>query len=231
MNKLGTCFSSRSFLITHHAGVRNTPESQTADGFETQFGVNHLAHFLLFQLLLPTLLSSSTPAFQSRVINVTSGAHARSSINFGNPNLNGIYDPRLAYSQSKTANILMANQIERLYGAKGVHGLSVHPGAILTNLQRYDYPSEEERRKRLESDPVLVKVLKSPEQGAATQVWAAVAPVWEGKGGKYLEDCREGFEADEPSLLKGGYKSFVFDEEAEERLWQVSCEMIGVESH
>ncbi|KAI0412478.1 putative short-chain dehydrogenase [Xylaria grammica] len=214
-------------VLINNAGVRNTPESQTEDGFETQFGVNHLAHFLIFQLLQPVLLASSTPPFHSRVINVTSGAHRGSQIHFGNPNLDGAYAPRLAYSQSKTANILMANQIERLYGSLGIHGLSVHPGCIITNLQKHDLRTEEERDSFLRNNPVLQKVLKSTAQGAATQVWAAVAKVWEGEGAVYLEDCRKGHECEEPDLLNGGYKAFAFDQEAEEKLWDLSCQLVG----
>ncbi|KAI0860540.1 putative short-chain dehydrogenase [Xylaria cubensis] len=214
-------------VLINNAGVRNTPEGQTIDGFETQFGVNHLAHFLLFQLLQPTLLASSTPSFNSRVINVSSGAHKGSKINFDNPNLKGIYNPRLAYSQSKTANILMANQIERLYGPLGIHGLSVHPGCIVTNLQKHDLRTPEERDNYLRSNPVLQKVLKNTAQGAATQVWAAVSKVWEGQGAVYLEECRKGHESDEPDLLNGGYKAFVFDKEAEEKLWDMSCQLVA----
>ena len=203
--------------------MRNTPEGTTQDGFETQFGTNHFGHFLLFQLLCPTLLASSSEKFASRVINVTSGAHRSSQIHFDNLSLKGIYDPKLAYAHSKTANILMANQIERMYGSRGLHALSVHPGGILTGLQKHDSPAY--IRQRL---PEVEMFLKSCEQGAATQVWAAVGKAWEGKGMKYLEDMKEGQEVEMPDLKNGGYKSFIFDEEAEKRLWEVSCEMVGV---
>ncbi|KAI3319688.1 putative short-chain dehydrogenase [Xylariaceae sp. AK1471] len=220
--------SQKLNVLVNNAGVRNTPGTRTVDGFETQFGVNHLAHFLLFQLLLPTLLSSSTPSFNSRVINVTSGSHKGSRINFDNPNFEGVYNPRTSYSHSKTANILMANQTERLYGALGVHGLSVHPGCISTNLQRYDLPTQKEKDDYLRGNPVLQKVLKSTSQGAATQVWAAIAKVWEGKGGVYLEDCRKGHQCEDPDIVNGGYKAYIFDEEAEGKLWDMSCLMVGI---
>ena len=169
------------------------------------------------------LLASAEKDFAARVVMVTSGAHRNSQMNFENLNLKGIYDPRLAYSQSKTANILMANQIERLYGSRGLHALSVHPGCILTGLQKHDDPAY--LRQRM---PELEKVLKSLEQGAATTVWAAVGKVWEGKGMKYLEDMREGHETETVSAITGGYRSFIFDEEAEKKLWDVSCEMVGM---
>lgn len=117
----------------------------------------------------------------------------------------------------------MANQIERLYGKAGLHALSVHPGGIRSRAQRYDDP--EQLAKRL---PELKQVLKTQPQGAATQVWAAVGGVWEGVGGKYLEDCREGVEVGEVSLFTGGYMAFAFDEEAEKKLWKVSCGMVDV---
>jgi len=133
------------------SGIRNPPEGKTIDGSETQFGTNHLGHFLLFLLLRPSLLASSTPALNSRVVNVSSGSQQRSPINFSNPNLRGIYTPKLGYAQSKTANILMANQISNLYSCSGLHGLSIQPGIIVSRAQRYDDPVETEK---------LVKVLE-----------------------------------------------------------------------
>ncbi|TAQ87415.1 hypothetical protein B7494_g4245 [Chlorociboria aeruginascens] len=212
-------------VLVNNAGCRNTPESTTKDGFETQFGTNHLGHFLLTYLLLPSLLRSSTPTFSSRVVNITSGSHRTTPMQFSNLNLlHGEYTPRKAYAQSKTANILHSNQIERLFGKKGVHGLAVSPGAILTGAQRWD-GDEATVRKRLDTDDVLRRILKSTDQGAATSVWGAVGKVWEGTGGVYLEDCREGMEREESSLETGGYKKFAFDEESEKKLWEISCQM------
>lgn len=146
-------------------------------------------------------------------------------MHFDNLNLEGIYTPRLGYAQSKTANILMANELNRRYSAKGVNATSASPGAIRTRAQRHDDPAELENML-----PMLEKVLKSPAQGAATQVWAAVGKVWEGKGGLYLEDCGVGRETqDETSMFRGGHAGFAFDEEAERKLWGVSCELVGVE--
>lgn len=116
----------------------NTPPSKTKDGFETQFGTNHLSHFLLFYLLKGLLLASSTSDFHSRVINVSSSGHRYAPLNFDNLNYEGGYNGWLAYGSSKTANIYMANQIERLYGEKGLHGYSLHPGSFQSpNLQKY----------------------------------------------------------------------------------------------
>jgi NAD(P)-dependent dehydrogenase (short-subunit alcohol dehydrogenase family) len=213
-------------VLVNNAGVMMTPEGRTQDGFETQFGVNHLAHFLLFQLLKPTLLASATPAFASRVINVSSSSHHDGPrIFFDNINLSGIYTPRLSYGQSKLANIHMANEIERRYGAQHLHAFSVMPGGIATGLGQF-LPQE-----LIESwlaDEEFMRAWKSPEQGAATQVWAAVGKELEGKGGAYLEDCRVASKAVEgnPNF---GYTEAAYDEGSEKKLWEASCEMVGVE--
>jgi NAD(P)-dependent dehydrogenase (short-subunit alcohol dehydrogenase family) len=160
-------------------------QGTTEDGFETQFGCNHLAHYLLFQLLKPTLIASSTPKFQSRVINVASVLHHYSTVHLDDLHLeahqssaegHGMWVP--VYGQSKTANIWMANEIERRYASLGVHGLSVHPGFIKTSILRH---LDAEIVSKFEA---YGPVLKSTEQGAATTVWAAVSPQWEGKGGR-----------------------------------------------
>jgi NAD(P)-dependent dehydrogenase (short-subunit alcohol dehydrogenase family) len=215
--------SKKLNILVNNAGIRNPPEGRTEDGFEIQFGTNHLGHFLLFQLLKDTLLSSSTPDFNSRVLNVSSGSHRRGPIHFDNLNLEGIYTPRLGYAQSKTANILMANEIERLYGKQGIHGLSISPGAIRSRAQRYDDPKELEAVL-----PKIKHILKDAGQGAATTVWGAVAKVLEGKGGLYLENCGEAGEAVGDDVSSGGYAAFAFDEKAERKLWEVCCEMVGV---
>lgn len=119
----------------------------------------------------------------------------------------------------------MANQIERLYGKEGVHALSVHPGGIRSGAQRHDDPAE--LAKLL---PGLLSILKTTSQGAATTVWAAVGKVWEGVGAKYLEDMREGHMAEKFDVVAGGYAPFVFDEEAEVKLWKLSEEMTGTRS-
>jgi len=214
--------SQKLNILINNAGVMHTPEGRTADGFETQFGTNHLAHFLLFQLLKPTLLASSTPSFHSRVVALSSSGHKASEIHFDNFNLeNGVYTPQIAYGQSKTANIYMANEIERRYGSKGLHGLSVHPGGIATGLQKH----WNEKQRAILSEPGTIPFMKSTEQGAATTVLAAVGAEFEGKGGVFLEDCGVAKEGSQ----HGGYASWAYDEEKEGRLWKESLKMIGLE--
>ncbi|ORY12373.1 hypothetical protein BCR34DRAFT_563994 [Clohesyomyces aquaticus] len=218
--------SSQLNILVNNAGIMMTPEGRTADGHELQFGTNHLAHFLLFQLLKPTLLSSATPDFGSRVVNVSSTGHRWGTIEFDNLKLEGIYDSSRAYGQSKLANIYMANEIERRYGSKNLHAFSLHPGGIWTGLQIH---VPEEAKAQWMSIPEVNNHMKSPEQGAATTVWAALDKELEGKGGLYLEDCH----VSEPvkgeyTPIDPGYEKYAYDEEKEGRLWKVSCELVGV---
>lgn len=202
------------------------PEGRTKDGFETQLGVNHLAHFLLFNLLKSTLLSSVTTEYNSRAIFLTSIAHRFAEPNFDNLFLEGAYNEWVAYGQSKTAPLWTSNEIDRRYGAKGLHAFGVHPGGIDTGLSRH---LTDEAKGDLFSDPVLKKLFKTPEQGAATTIWAATAKALEGKGGKYLEDCqisRAWTEAD--GQWGPGYAAWAYDAEKEGRLWKKSLELVGL---
>ncbi|KAH7080585.1 hypothetical protein BKA63DRAFT_506739 [Paraphoma chrysanthemicola] len=212
-------------ILINNAGVMATPEGTTADGFETQFGTNHLAHFLLFQLIRPALLASSSPDFHSRVVSVSSLGHRYFPPKMDNLMLKGEYDANHAYAHSKTANIWFANEIERRYGAQGLHAFSLHPGGIWTGLQVH-VPAEQ--MEGWKSVPAVDKIMKSPEQGAATTVWAAIAKVWECKGGRYLEDCQvsrpvaEGYQ-----VLDQGYEKWAYDPENEAKLWKLSNEWVG----
>ena len=125
-------------ILINNAGIMMLPDrTLTVDGFESQLGVNYLAHFVLFQCLKTTLLQSATAEFASRVICVSSSGHNTSGIHFDDLQLEapGAYKPNIAYGQSKTATIYMSNEIERRYGSKGIHSLSLHPGGIWTGLQ------------------------------------------------------------------------------------------------
>ncbi|KAB8437344.1 hypothetical protein FH972_025024 [Carpinus fangiana] len=214
-------------VLIANAGVMRTPEGVSKDGFETQFATNHLSHFLLFQLVKEALLKSTTPQFQSRVVTLSSSGHGYSPILFDNYDLKKLpdgYDPTKSYGQSKTANIYMANEIERRYGSKGLHALSVHPGAIVTGLAKHSAGMVE----RVSQIPDMRRRFKNPAQGAATTVWAAVAKEWEGKGGRYLEDCREAPPLyPQERMMPEGYNPHAYDEASEKRLWKESLIMVG----
>ena len=205
-----------------------TPEGKTEDGFETQFGTNHVAHFLLFQLLKPSLLSSSTPEFPSRVVSVASFGHRVGPVRFHDYNFEKeAYDPWLSYGQAKTANIYFANELERRYGSKGLHATSNHPGGISTGLQIHA-PGMEEAMKI----PEVAAYMKSTEQGAATSVYAALSEEWKNKGGRYMSDCQATgpFKGTDPMAVgDDGYATWAYDEAAEKRLWSESLKMVGLE--
>ena len=217
-------------ILINNAGVMATPEGKTKDGFETQFGTNHVAHFLLFQLVKDTLLASSTSDFPSRVVSVSSFGHRS-----GEPRLNdynfteaGSYNPWAGYGQAKTANIWFANEIERRYGSKGLHATSLHPGGIATGLQVH----VPEMMDAVAGNKQVENYMKSPEQGAATSVYAALSEEWKNKGGKYLSDCEEQApfaHAEDPMFVgDDGYAPWAYDEEKAKKLWSDSLKMVGM---
>lgn len=207
----------------------NTPEGRTKDGFELQFGTNHLSHFLLFYLLKDTLLETArSTTFDSRVVNVSSAGHRYSPVNLDNINFEGNYNGWLAYGSSKTANIYMTTQIERLYGAHGLHGFSVHPGAFVSpNLQKH---SQKEMKAVME-DKRAQAYLSSLEQACATTIYGAVSSELEGKGGLYLEGASVAVHPtpSEGDALEYGFSSWAFDEAKEKELWKLSKSWVGVE--
>ncbi|KAF4973198.1 hypothetical protein FSARC_450 [Fusarium sarcochroum] len=216
-------------ILVENAGIMAVPDLQfTKDGHELQFGTNHLSHFLLFELLKPALLKAVTPELNSRVVVLASSGHHSGGIN-DSDNYNfqkSDYNPFIAYAQSKTANIYMANELDRRYGSQGLHATSVHPGGILTALSRY---MADEQVQAVISSDAAKKSLKSPEQGAATSVWAAIGKHWENAGGKYLQDCEEApFCANPASHFGKGYVKHAYDPELEARLWEDSLKIVGL---
>jgi NAD(P)-dependent dehydrogenase (short-subunit alcohol dehydrogenase family) len=220
---------SKLNVLVANAGVMATPEGRTKDGWETQFGTNHLGHFLLFQLLKDTLLGSATPGFPSRVVAVSSVGHRASTINFDNVNLDGAYDQWTACGQAKTANIWFANEIDRRYGSKNLHTTSLHQGGIDSGLTVHVRESMAD----MIQDPAIQAYFKSAEQGAATSTYAALSDKWKSKGGNFLSDCVE----QEPftgnnwlSMNDGdGYATWTYDPAGEKKLWNFSLKAVGME--
>jgi NAD(P)-dependent dehydrogenase (short-subunit alcohol dehydrogenase family) len=219
-------------LLVNNAGVMACPLARTEQGFESQFGTNHLGHFLLTGLLLPALRAAA-PA---RVVCVSSSGHRFATVDLGDPNYERrAYDKWEPYGQAKTANIWHALELDRREQERGVRALAIHPGMIVTELGRH---LTEDDRKAL-----LARVLeaaksappgttaggsrwKSVEQGAATQVWAATAPELEGRGGLYLEDCHVA--GPSPSLAApAGYAPWAYDRDGARQLWSLSEQLVG----
>lgn len=221
--------------LVANAGVMATPFGKTVDGFEQQFATNHLSHFLLFNLLKHALLASATPEYPSRYVSVTSMAHMWGTVHVGDYNYDNTgYTPFDGYGQSKTANIWFANAIERKYGTQDLHATSVHPGGILEGSALSRHMSKEVFE-AMELDDKTKNTFKTPSQGAATQVYAAVGKEWAHKGGRYLAGLVEQKSKEETAKVEDmfdtaneGYAPWVYDEEGEERLWKDSLEMIGL---
>ncbi|KGO52845.1 Short-chain dehydrogenase/reductase SDR [Penicillium expansum] len=217
-------------ILINGAGVMGLQNhTLTEDGIEAQFAGNYLGFFLLFQLLKQALLASVTPELNSRVVVVSSSAHRAAATLPASDNYNfekGGYQHEMAYNNAKLAAVYLANTIERLYGAKGLHATSLHPGAINTDISRNMPP---EFLETIMINPYVVKILKSSEQGAATTVWAAVGKEWEEKGGKYLEDCKEADRGqDDGQVFGAGWVKQTYNSQEEDRLWKDSLKMVGL---
>ncbi|PSN68324.1 NAD(P)-binding protein [Corynespora cassiicola Philippines] len=220
--------SDRLNAIIANAGIMAVPEGKTVDGFELQFGTNHLGHFLLFQLLKDVLLSSATPEYPSRYVSVSSKATQWGTVRTHDYGFEKEpYNEWAAYGQSKTANVWMSNYIERKFGAQNLHSTSLHPGGIMTGLGAHLDMADFDT-------PELRACLKSPAQGAATQVYAAVGQEWTHKGGVYLSDCAPARSYEEmekeglPKDWNDGYASWSYNPEGEEQLWKDSLKFVGL---
>lgn len=215
----GTCFDG----IIANAGVMATPFGHTEDGFETQFGTNHLGHFLLINRLVPLLRS---PA---RVVLLSSLAHRFSDVDLDDPNFaDSKYDAGVAYARSKTATILFAVEFDRRHRDAGIRAMAVHPGAIMeTDLARHmdeaAFQAMMDNANNASGDNPLV--LKTIPQGAATSVWAAVVAPADRVGGVYCEDCSVAPVRDDEELV--GVRSYALDAERARKLWALSERMVG----
>ncbi len=207
-------------LLINNAGVMACPLMRTAQGFELQFGTNHIGHFLLTCLLVPAL-QAAAPA---RVVNLSSAGHRFSPIRFEDPNFeHSEYHKWEAYGQSKTANALFSVALDKRLQGAGVRVFAVHPGAIATELGRH--MTEEDMTFLQERAKGGGMTFKSVPQGAATSVWAATAAELADQGGLYLEDCQVAGPSAPDAV--GGVESFAVDPDAAERLWQLSEELVG----
>jgi NAD(P)-dependent dehydrogenase (short-subunit alcohol dehydrogenase family) len=204
-------------LVIANAGVMATPKGQTADGFETQFGTNHLGHFVLVNRIAGLMKSGA------RLVNLSSAGHRFSDVNLDDPNFETTaYTEFGAYGRSKTANILFAVEFDRRHKGQGVRATAVHPGGIQTELGRYmtDAVRDALIANINASQPAGAPAFswKTIPQGAATSVWAGVKASADEVGGKYCEDCHvaEIIDTDE---IRGGVRPYAYDPEHAKALW------------
>ncbi|MFC8078848.1 SDR family NAD(P)-dependent oxidoreductase [Streptomyces sp. NPDC057307] len=218
--------SGRSIdIMIDNAAIMACPETRVGPGWEAQFATNHLGHYALVNRLWPAIERGG-----ARVVSVSSAGHRGSPIRWDDVRFERGYDKWQAYGQAKTANALFAVHLDALGKDAGVRAFSVHPGGILTPLQRH-LPKEEMVAFGWideEGNPLNTS-FKTPEQGAATQVWAATSDRLAGAGGVYCEDCDIAEPADEADF-KGGVRTYATDPEQAARLWKLSAELTGVDA-
>ena len=217
-------------VIIANAGVMATPFGHTADGFETQFGTNHLGHFVLVNRMAKLLRPGG------RLINLSSAGHRFSNVDLEDPNFERTpYEPFVAYGRSKTANILFALAFDTRHRDRGVRAAAVHPGVIQTELARHMDRSHlesmlEQMNQQLAAEGKGPFRWKSVPQGAATSVWAAVVAAADKIGGLYCENCHVGEIVPDHVTISGiseGVRGYALDPTNAEALWKKSEELVG----
>jgi NAD(P)-dependent dehydrogenase (short-subunit alcohol dehydrogenase family) len=217
-------------VIIANAGVMATPFGHTADGFETQFGTNHLGHFVLVNRI------ASLMGAGSRLINLSSAGHRFANVDLADPNFERTpYEPFAAYGRSKTANILFAVAFDGRHRERGVRAAAVHPGGIKTELGRHMDPSHlqtmiEQMNKQLTADGKAPFEWKTVSQGAATSVWAGVVAPAAEVGGQYCENCHVAKMVPDNAAVSAigeGVRGYALDPDGAEALWKKSEELVG----
>jgi len=217
-------------VVIANAGVMATPFGKTADGFETQFGTNHLGHFVLVNRIASLIRAGG------RLINLSSAGHRYSNVNLEDANFERTpYEPFVAYGRSKTANILFAVAFDRRHRHRGVRAAGVHPGVIHTELARHVDAREiekiiEQRNQQLAAEGKASFQWKTIPQGAATSVWAAVVAPADAIGGRYCEDCNVGKIVPDSlatDAMTEGVRSYALDPKNADALWKKSEELVG----
>lgn len=213
-------------VIITNAGVMAAPFGKTADGFETQFGTNHLGHFTFVNRIASLIKEGG------RLVSLASSGHRFSNVDLDDPNFDrGDYDPWIAYGRAKTANILFAVEFDRRHKDRGIRAAALHPGGIQTELARHlDDGALEALVEQINASARAAGgeafEFKSIPQGAATSVWAAAVADPAAIGGRYLEDCHVA-ELAEDEGLRAGVRAYALDPDNAKALWAKSEEMVG----
>ncbi|AIV35202.1 MULTISPECIES: SDR family NAD(P)-dependent oxidoreductase [Streptomyces] len=212
-------------LLMAVAGVMATPERRVGPGWEGQLTANHFGHFTLVCELYPLLAAAGG----ARVVVNSSAGHTLTGIRWHDPHFRTGYDQWLAYGQAKTANALFAVHLDALGQGDDVRAFSLHPGKIITGLQREMTLQEQIDRGWVdEHGNVIGADFKTPSQGAATGLWAATSPLLDGRGGLYLEDCDIArVSAPGTAMDDGGVRAYAIDSEEAARLWDLSVAVTG----
>lgn len=211
-------------ILINNAGIMAVPEQRSVDGVEMQFAANFLGHFLLTRLLLPNFLASG----QARVINLSSGGHKLSPVLFDDYNFEKQpYDKWVAYGQAKTAMALLGVALTKRFADKGLTSNAVHPGMVMTRLGRH--LTREDVKDMVKGSTMAERKMEylTPEQGAATQIWAATSPALAGKGGLYLEQCRVADIIAHGDGVEDGVLPYALDEQNADALWDLAERLVA----
>lgn len=214
-------------LLINNAAIMACPETRVGPGWESQLATNHLGHFALTNHLMPLLAAGGG----ARVVVLSSSGHKRSAMRWDDLNFEGgTYDKWDAYGQAKTANSLFAVQLDKLGRSAGVRSFAVHPGGIMTDLQRHVSHEELSARGWVDEDGAPSPLFKSAEKGAATTAWAATSPLLVDQGGVYCEDCNIASPTDGSSDLARyvGVNAHAVDADDAQRLWAWSAGQTGL---
>jgi NAD(P)-dependent dehydrogenase (short-subunit alcohol dehydrogenase family) len=211
-------------ILINNAAVMACPYGKTQDGFELQFGTNHLGHFTFFKGLLPALLNAG----DARVVCLSSTGHFLSPVVFDDIGFeHRDYEPWSAYGQAKTANALMAVGIQQRYAAQGIEAFAVHPGGIMTSLQRHMTKEDIQSRGWVDEQGNVNELFKTTQEGASTSTWAATSQYLRDKGGQYLEDCSEAVVHDTLPASRNGVMSYAVSNDNANTLWELSEALVG----
>jgi NAD(P)-dependent dehydrogenase (short-subunit alcohol dehydrogenase family) len=213
-------------MLVCNAAIMASPLERDSRGYESQFATNHLGHFQLICRLWPALLAAGG----ARVIMLSSLGHRITPVNFDDPNFERReYHKWKAYGQAKTANSLCALGVDQRGRDAGIRAFAVHPGGIMTDLQRSLSREEQVAMGWMNDDGVLSPVFKTVEQGAATTVWAATSPQLAGRGGLYCEDCDVAALVPAADTGMAGVRPWAVDPAAADQLWSLSERLTGVQ--
>jgi NAD(P)-dependent dehydrogenase (short-subunit alcohol dehydrogenase family) len=220
LNARGEAFD----VVIANAGVMNCPFGHTRDGFEMQFGTNHLGHFVLVNRVVPLVSGGG------RVVVLSSNAHRAADVDLDDPGFERtVYEPFAAYGRSKTANALFAVELDRRLRERNIRAASLHPGGIMTELLRYTTPEMLQRMavqsaRRADGSQGAAPKVKTVQQGAATTVWAAFVASAADIGGRYCEDCQV---AEVVEAGASGVRPYALDPERAKALWAKSEALVG----
>ncbi|MDZ4308542.1 oxidoreductase [Allopontixanthobacter sp.] len=215
-------------ILINNAAIMANPLTRDARGYESQFATNHLGHFQLTARLWP-LLAAAGETRGARVVVLSSVGHRLNGLDLADPNfVTREYGKWPAYGQAKSANALFALQLDKIGAPHGVRAFAVHPGGIVTELQRHLTMEEQVAMGWFDEQGNVNEVFKTVEQGASTSVWCAVSPLLDGMGGVYCENCNLGAPATEETPRGSGVSPHIRDETLAAALWVKSEEMTGV---